>query len=181
MKRTSFTLAHDAVADRMTSNSKPFSHTTLHSVLKRVCPLLLLAVLLCLPQDMFAQKGLSIEDVFRQYGKKKNVVMVNMSGEVLKDYDFSLFRSITIKEDPAAAKFVRECLAKDEKGAKKIKQVVANGVTTSIFLQLPPMEGGNRLILFNEQFKPSRQLVLIYIESENESEDVLRLLLKKGS
>lgn len=129
--------------------------------------------------DLYAQKGLYINDVFETYGKNKNVVMVNLSDEMLGDYEFSLFRSINIKSDPSAADFVRKCLALDEKGAKKIKQVVANGVVTSIFLHLPPKGKLNRLILFNEQFKPERQLILIYIESENNADDILTILLKK--
>jgi len=150
-----------------------------HPLLKYIASLILCLTLLCLPQHLFAQKGLNINEVFELYGKSKNAVMVKMSGEILEDYDFSLFKSITIKNDPSAADFVRKCLAKDEKGAKKIKQVVSNGVVTSIYLQLPPKHEDNRLVLFNEQFKPARQLVLIYIESENESEDILRLLLKR--
>ncbi|HBL72212.1 MAG TPA: hypothetical protein DD409_04645 [Bacteroidales bacterium] len=141
---------------------------------------LFLLLFVCLPSHLMAQKGLHIDEAFKRYGKAKNAVMVNMSKEVLEEYDFTFFKSITLKNDPEAAEFIRTCLAKDEKGAKKIKQVVANGVVTTIYLQLAPIEGGNRLILFNEQVKPTRQLVLIYIESEKETDDILKpLLIKK--
>jgi len=142
--------------------------------------ILFLLLSLCLPSHLMAQKGLNIDEAFKRYGKAKNAVMVNMSKEVLEEYDLTFFKSITIKNDPEAANFIRACLAKDEKGAKKIKQVVANGVVTTTYLQLAPVEGGNRLILFNEQVKPTRQLVLIYIESEKETDDILKpLLIKK--
>lgn len=142
--------------------------------------ILLLLLTLCLPGHLMAQKGLHIDEAFKRYGKAKNAVMVNMSKEVLESYDFTLFKSITLKNDPEAAEFIRACLVKDEKGAKKIKQVVANGVVTTTYLQLAPVDGGNRLILFNEQTKPTRQLVLIYIESEKETDDILKpLLIKK--
>lgn len=141
---------------------------------------LLLLLSLCLPNQLMAQKGLSIDEAFKRYGKAKNAIMVNMSREILEEYDFTFFKSLTIKNDPEAADFIRACLAKDEKGAKKIKQVVANGVVTTTYLQLAPVEGGNRLVLFNEQLKPNRQLVLIYIESEQETDDILKpLLIKK--
>lgn len=164
-------------------------------MLKMIWPLMILIPLMCFSQHAYASNGLetineicsyeseddlNINRVFELYGKRKNAVMVNMSGEVLRDYDFSLFRSITIKNDPEAADFVRNCLLKDEKGAKKIKQVVANGIVTSIYLQLPKKHGVNRLVLFNEKFKPKRQLVLIYIESEMDSDDMLKLLLKRN-
>lgn len=138
--------------------------------------LLLLAVALTASPSLFAQKDLHIIKVFEQYGKKKGTVMVELSNEALGNYDFTLFKSITIKDDPEAARFIRNCLSRDEEGAKKIKQVVANGILTSIYLQLPRKGKDNRLILFNES---SNTATLIYIETKNESEDVLKLLLKK--
>ncbi len=127
-----------------------------------------------------AQSDLNINNVFKQYGKNKHAVMVSLTNEVLDNYKFSLFKSINIKNDPSAADYVREQLALDEKGAKKIKQVISNGKVTSIYLDLAPKKGLNRLILFNEQFKPERQLILIYIESEHSTDDVLKILLKKN-
>ena len=126
-----------------------------------------------------AQSDLQISKVFDQYGERKGVVMVELSDEMLDGYDFSLFKSITIKNNRAAADFIRKCLIKDELGAKKVKQVVANGVPTSIYLQLPRKGEFYRLILFNETFKPEHKITLIYIQSKNDTEDVLKLILKK--
>lgn len=136
-------------------------------------------VLAGLPILANAQSDLNIDNVFKQYGKSKNAVMVSLTNEVLDDYKFSLFKSINIKDDPSAADYVRKQLALDEKGAKKIKQVISNGKVTSIYLDLAPKKGLNRLILFNEQFKLEQQLILIYIESEYSTDDVLKILLKK--
>lgn len=127
----------------------------------------------------YAQSDLNINNVFKQYGKSKNAVMVSLTNEVLGDYKFSLFKSINIKNDSKAADYVREQLKLDEKGAKKIKQVVSNGKVTSIYLDLTPKNGLNRLILFNEQSMPEQQLILIYIESNHSTDDVLSILLKK--
>ena len=141
--------------------------------------LLLLLVSLAFPLQLYAQKDLEISKVFDFYGKKKGVVMVELSGEVLKQYDFSLFKSIVIKNDPTAAPFIRQCLAKDKEGAKKIKQVVSNGVLTSEYLQLPRKGTETRMILYNESTAPDGQITLIYLESKDDSEEVLNLLLKK--
>jgi len=141
--------------------------------------LLLLIVALTISPSLYAQNDLQISKVFEQYGKKKGVVMVELTNEVLDNYDFTLFKSITIKNDPIAAKFIRECLTKDGTGAKKIKQVVSNGIPTSIYLQLPRKGKDNRLILFNESNSSGNMLTLIYIETKNDTEDVLKLLLKK--
>jgi hypothetical protein len=126
-----------------------------------------------------AQSDLFISKVFDTYGKKEGVVMVDLSGEVLEEYRFSLFKSITIKNDPDAASFTRKCLARDEKDAKKIKQVISNGIPTSIYLQLPRIGSKNRLILFNETIRPEHKVTLIYIESKDDSDKILKLLLKK--
>ena len=146
--------------------------------IKKYLIMLLIASFGVLPK-LQAQSDLQISKVFDQYGERKGVVMVELSDEMLDGYDFSLFKSITIKNNPAAANFIRKCLLKDEQGAKKVKQVVANGVPTSIYLQLPRKGEFYRLILFNETFKPEHKITLIYIESKNDSEDVLKLILKK--
>ena len=129
--------------------------------------------------NLQAQSDLQISKVFDQYGEQKGVVMVELSNEMLGDYNFSLFKSITIKNNSAATDFIRKCLSKDEQGAKKVKQVVTNGIPTSIYLQLPRKDNLYRLILFNEATKEDRITTLIYIESKTDSEDVLKLILKK--
>lgn len=128
---------------------------------------------------LHAQNDLQISKVFEQYGEKRGVTMVELTDEALDGYDFSLFKSITITNNEKAADFIRKCLAKDEAGAKKVKQVVVNGVPTSIYLQLPRKGNLYRLILFNETFKPEQKITLVYIESKNDSENLLRLILKK--
>jgi hypothetical protein len=70
-------------------------------------------------------------------------------------------------------------LAKDEAAARKVKQVVVSGVPTSIYLQLPKKGQLYRLILFNETRKGEQKVTLIYIESETDSEDILKFILKK--
>jgi hypothetical protein len=144
---------------------------------KYVCTVLLFGMAILSP--LKAQSDLEIRKAFEQYGEKKGVVMVELSSEMLDGYDFSLFKSLTISNNPAAGDFIRKCLIKDEAGAKKVKQVVANGKPTSIYLQLPRKSDLFRLILFNETQKPENKITLIYIESKNDSEDILKLILKK--
>jgi len=130
-------------------------------------------------RNLHAQDDLEIKKAFDQYGNKKGVIMVELTDEMLDGYDFSLFKSLLIKDNREAADYIRKCLTKDEVGAKKVKQVVANGVPTSIYLQLPRKKELYRLILFNETSNPETKITLIYIESKNDSEDVLKLILKK--
>lgn len=126
-----------------------------------------------------AQSGLEIKKVFDEYGNRKGVVMVELKGEMLDDYDFSVFKSISISNIPEAGDFIRKCIAKDEAGAKKVKQVVANGKATAVILQLAPKNDLNRLILFNESSGNPPKITLVYIESEENADNVLKLVLKK--
>lgn len=145
----------------------------------KICLVLMLLIGIAGIRSIEAQSDLEIKKVFDQYGNQKGVVMVELTGEMLEGYEFSLFKSMTIRDNPEAGDLIRSSLVKDEIGAKKVKQVVANGVPTSIFLQLPPKGKFHRLILFNETSNPKHVITLIYIESKSDSEDVLKLILKK--
>ena len=141
--------------------------------------LLLVIMAFAIPRQLNAQQGLQISKVFDQYEKKKGVVMVQLTKEMLQGYDFSFFKSIVVKNDPAAIAFTRECIAKDQEGAKKIKQVTQNGEVTSIILQLAPRGNENRLILYNESPDEKKEITLIYIESKLDAEKIMTTVLKK--
>jgi len=62
----------------------------------KLCFLLFTLMAMALPQHLSAQKDLQIGKVFDLYGKKRGVTMVELSGEMLGDYNLSLFKSIVI-------------------------------------------------------------------------------------
>jgi len=144
----------------------------------KIC-LLLAVIAFMAPVQLNAQKDLEINKVFEQYGKKKGVVMVQLTKEMLKGYDFSFFKSIVIKNDPEAAAFIGKCITIDQEGAKKIKQVTQNGKVTSTVLQLSPKGNENRLILYNESPDDKKEMTLIYIESKLDAEQIMTTILKK--
>ena len=146
---------------------------------KKIYLLPLIIIAFVIPGQLNAQQNLQISKVFEQYGKKKGVVMVQLTKEMLQGYDFSFFKSIVIKNDTTAIKFTRECISKDQEGAKKIKQVVQNGVITSVVLQLSPRGDENRLILYSESLNERREMTLIYIESKMDAERILTMILRK--
>ena len=148
-------------------------------IMQTIKKYVLLFLLILSGGSLWAQSDLEIRKVFQEYGKKKGVVMVELNGKMLEDYDFNTFKSIVISNKPEASSFVRQCIKKDEEGAKKVKQVVSNGKTTSIILQLPEKNELNRLILFNESNGTPPKITLIYIESEENADEVLKLVLKK--
>ncbi len=143
------------------------------------CLILISLIMFGFTTNLNAQSDLEIHKVFEKYGKQKNSIMVEMSKEMLKGYDFTYYKSIVTTDNAEAADFARKCLEIDQKGAKKVKQVVANGVVSSIYLQLPKKGKNYRLILFNESITTKRVMTLIYIESEKDSEEILKIILKR--
>lgn len=125
-----------------------------------------------------AQKDLKIQEVFRRYGKKKNVTMVELSNEMLETYGMTRYKSITIKNDPDALAFTRRCLEADQKGARKIKEVTDDGGVVSAYYQLPGVEEDiNRFVLFKVNRKGV--ITLVYIEGDLDSDDLITLLFTK--
>ena len=121
------------------------------------------------------QKDLRIQEVFKRYGKKKNVTMVELSNEMLETYNMTHYKSITIKDDAEAVSFTRKCLDADQEGARKIKEVTDDGGIISAYYQLPAMrEGLNRFILF--KISKKGVMTLVYIEGELDSEDLITIL-----
>ncbi|HCC53016.1 MAG TPA: hypothetical protein DEQ30_14015 [Porphyromonadaceae bacterium] len=124
------------------------------------------------------QENLKIKDVFRIYGKRKNVVMVELSKEMLETYYITFYKSITIKNDPEALTFIRKCLENDQQGAKKIKEVTSEGEIISAYYQIPGKnQSVNRFILF--KVNPKGVITLIYIEGELDSDDLITILFTK--
>lgn len=124
------------------------------------------------------QKDLKIQEVFNRYGRKKNVTMVELSNEMLETYGMTRYKSISIKNDPEALRFTRDCLEADQKGARKIKEVTDDGGVISAYYQLPgTAEDLNRFILFKVSQKGV--ITLVYIEGDLDSDDLITILFTK--
>ena len=126
-------------------------------------------------EEAIMQTDLNIKDVFQIYGKNKNVVMVELSKEMIDMYDVTFYKSITIKNDPGALTYIRNCLKNDQDRARKIKEVTNNGEIVSAYYQILEENNKiNRFILFN--VNPRNEITLIYIEGELDSDDLITIL-----
>ena len=132
---------------------------------------LLVAVFCLMPCGVSAAE---IQEVFQRYGKKRNVTMVELSNEMLETYGMTRYKSITIKDDPEALRFTRQCLEADQKGARKIKEVTDDGGVVSAYYQLKGVEADiNRFVLF----KVSKKGVITL--GDLDSDDLITLLFTK--
>lgn len=144
---------------------------------KRIIGLICLLGLMAFPSILHAQEDLQIRKVFDKFGHNKNVVMVELSEDMLESYNLTLYKSISIKDEPSAIEYIRRCLKKDQEGAKKIKQVIKAGELFSAYYQLAKKGSDNRFILFKNEDEAA---TLIYIETPVETDNIVNLLLKKG-
>jgi len=139
---------------------------------------LLLLALWMAPLLAMAQADLQISKVFDKYSKHNKVVMVELSDQMLTSYNMKLYKSISITDNPTAVTFIRKCLETDQEGAKKIKQVMKGGKLSSAYYQLAKKGKDNRFILFKND--PQGTATLVYIETEVETDDIVKMLLKKN-
>ncbi|MDR3297435.1 MAG: DUF6108 family protein, partial [Prevotellaceae bacterium] len=78
---------------------------------------LILCAMLIAALPARAQKDLQVSDVFDAYKKDKNMVLVELSGELLKEYKYERFRSLTVRDNAPAIAHIRSCLAADQQRA----------------------------------------------------------------
>ncbi len=127
----------------------------------------------------FAQKQLAIDKIFEKYGKQKGSTMVVLSDDVIKTYHLDFYKSITLPNDKERSNEIQLSLETDKKQAKKIKEVISNGIIYSGYYQLPTEDKlKNRYILF--KISDNTTATLIYMEGDIESEEIVNMLFIKN-
>lgn len=140
---------------------------------------LFLLFLLAVSATAFTQENLKINTIFEKYGKQKGSTMVVLSGEALENYKLDKYRSITLPYDKKTADGIQQSLESDKKLARKIKEVVTNGVVSSGYYQLPDENKRvNRYILF--KIAGDGTATLIYMEGGPDSEELINRLFIKN-
>ncbi len=137
-----------------------------------------LLVMCLIVSATFAQKQLAINNIFEIYGKRKVSTMVVLSDDIIKSYHLDFYKSITLPYDKKRSEEIQQCLEIDKKQAKKIKEVISNGIIYSGYYQLPTEDKlKNRYILF--KISDNTTATLIYMEGDIESEQVVNMLFMK--
>lgn len=133
----------------------------------------LIAVALALMMHLaaIAQTGLSVNEVFTRYGHAKGCKMVSMRNATLKGYKLNIYKSLVYKH---LADDVAPYLQADRKRARKIREVVEDGlVTGGYYMMQPTAEGLNRYILFSNG--AGQRGTVIYIEGRLSPDDIMTL------
>jgi len=118
-----------------------------------------------------AQSALAIDKAFADYGHSRHCKMVEMHNATLRGYKLTTYKSLTYK---TIGKQIEPLLAEDKKQAKKIREVVDQGVVKSGYYQMSPADNGdNRYILFSKGAKDSG--TIIYIKGKLGPDDIMSL------
>jgi len=149
--------------------------------MKKYIKYLIAVLLLIAPAMMQAQENLRIGDVFSYYGKRHGSTMVQLSEDVIRTYDMTLYKSLSFRPESFGNKsldWVIDCIDQDKRKAKKIKETMLDGSLKSGYYQLPQVKSGiNRFILF--KIGDKRKATLIYIEGGLSSAELVDMLLSK--
>lgn len=146
--------------------------------MKKLIRTTLCCLLLLCSTALYAQKGLQIASIFQKYGNQKGATFVELSKMLSKEWDINHYKSLKLSKAEKALPDIYQCLEADKQNAKKIKEVITDGVIQSGYYQLPPLKGNiNRFILFRNGKKGDA--TLIYIEGEIDSDDLVTLMFSK--
>lgn len=122
-----------------------------------------------------AQDGLGIGRIFSKYGHMKGCKMVEMSNTNLHGHSLRVYKSLTYKH---IGSNIETILKEDRRKARKIREVVDNGVITSGYYMMPALDGGtNRYILFSKGAYGSG--AVIYIEGRLSPDDIMQICYAK--
>mgnify|MGYP001165960832 CR=1 FL=1 len=104
--------------------------------------------------------------------------MVVLSDDMIKSYHLDFYKSITLPLDKKRSEEIQLCLEIDKKQAKKIKEVITNGIIYSGYYQLPTDDKlKNRHVLF--KISDNTTATLIYMEGDIDSEEIVNMLFIK--
>ncbi|MDR0368035.1 MAG: hypothetical protein LBH82_02710 [Bacteroidales bacterium] len=123
----------------------------------------------------FSQSQPAVNAIFEKYGSSKGVTLLEISEELMKDYQIKHFKSIIFDNGTAALSEIRKAIEKDKADAKRMKESVRDGLLTSGYYRLKTEETGmNRYLIF--KIGKNNKTTLIYIEGKLSPEQLIELL-----
>lgn len=123
-----------------------------------------------------AQTTFGVEKAFAVYGHSKGCKMVEMHDMQMKGYKLKTYKSLVYSKYSTE---IEAMLAEDKNLAKKIREVVEDGIVTGGYYQMSTLRTGiNRYILFSKNNKGGG--TLIYVEGGLKPEDVMVLCYDKN-
>lgn len=144
------------------------------NILSMICRrLVVLAVMMAMTAVAAVAQKLYVDQVFARYGHAKGCKMVEMHDTRLKGYRLDVYKSLTYKMKYAAE--VLNILHADRRQAKKIREIVEDGIVVSGYYMMPQLANGrNRYVLFSNP--DGHGGAVIYIEGRLSPDDIMKIV-----
>lgn len=131
--------------------------------------------LLLAPASSFAQSKPAILKIFDKYGDKEGVTLLEITDDLMKDYQVDVFKSIIFKDGSGVLPEIRKLIEIDKVNAKKIKESKQDGLLNSGYYRLKTDDPAmNRYLIF--KIGQRNKVTLVYIEGKLEPDRLVELL-----
>lgn len=128
---------------------------------------------------LWAQDGLNIAQLFDgRYKQEANAIEVLVKGRKLEPYKLTLFRSLTVKNDPEKFDRIEELVTRDGRQALDKETGMIGGKLYYGFFRLPPKGKSYRYLFFrNSSLRTveSDEVTVVYMEGYATLEELKQL------
>lgn len=128
---------------------------------------------------LWAQNGLNIAQLFDgRYKQEANAIEVLVKGRKLEPYKLTLFRSLTVKNDPEKFDKIEELVTRDGRQALDKETGMIGGKLYYAFFRLPPKGKSYRYLFFrNSSLRTveSDEVTVVYMEGYATLEELKQL------
>ena len=126
-------------------------------------------------KSALSQTDPEVFGIFEKYGRRTGITLLEISEELMKDYQINHFKSIIFENGTKALPEIRESIDKDKVDAKLIKESFKDGLLNSGYYRLKIDEQNlNRYLIFKVGTR--NKVTLIYIEGKLTPEQLVDLL-----
>lgn len=139
---------------------------------------LLLALMMAGTSVASAQSTLAVGSLFDgRYRNRPDATETVISGEALKEYNLSTFRSVTLTGADTGWQDIEKMVKRDGQNAVNKEEKVVNGHLLGAFYELPRQGSKHRYLFYLNQFlKGGDKVMIIYLEGKAGPKEVRELL-----
>lgn len=131
--------------------------------------------------EAVAQEGLNVETYFSQeFMSRPGVSGLNVSNKALDKAGISVYRSISVSDNPETVSDLEKAVKRD--GAKAVNREVSyrDGKLHFGWYVMAPLNGNNRFLIYlNRTEAESNRATVIYIEGKGDTAKIKQFLNKK--
>ena len=139
---------------------------------------LLLVLILGATVSAAAQSTLAVGSLFDgRYRNRPDATETVISGEALKEYNLSVFRSITLTGSDTGWQEIEKMVRRDGRDAVSKEEKIVNGRMLGAFYELPSQNGRHRYLCYlNRILNGGDKVMIIYLEGKAGLKEVRELL-----